>query len=175
MNFAVGGMSTGNEYPWMPLVTVIRRVHQRRHVNSGQAFENQFLDPKALHGYGSGDPRMQKGSFRRKPTEHGEEILFQLSLNPRQILFGPYLLPVLATLVILLPCHFDLILKVWRDFRGFSGNCRKHAESLDRWHVDCGGRQDGGQKKPESEDVFHFLVCPVSSHYSRNRYIRAKF
>ena len=82
-------------------------------------------------------------------------MLFNFSLDGQQILLSSYSFPGYAALIVLLPCHFCLILQIRRNNRAFLCCRRENAESFGGRRIDGSGPCGAHRTQSEDKNAFH--------------------
>ena len=124
VSLPVGRVAGRHEHCRVTFLLVIGYIDKRRNVNTGQAFENQLFDVKAVHRNSASNLGPQRGLQGWQPTQHGKQFRSYLFLDAQQVLFGADGLPRRSPRVVLLPRKLGLVLKVSSNLRTWQ--CRRH-------------------------------------------------
>ena len=131
VGLAVGRVAGCHQHRRMVPPAVVRDVHQGRHEDPRQTFEDDFLDVKTGHLDLTRDLRIERRARRGQAPQHPQQLRAQFALQSQQVRFRADAAERSSARVVLTPGHFGLVCQVRRDARTIRLTCQ-HGEGLRR-------------------------------------------
>ena len=143
VGLAVRRVAAGDEHRRTRGGSAFGHVQQRRHEHAWQAFEDELLDPEAVHLHHARDPCVQRRPFRRQSADHPEQRAAKIGLQPLHVLPGTQRGEARSPLVVLSPGQLRLVREKRRDARTVTLDWQ-HGEGLGRRHTGPGEAAERG-------------------------------